>query len=204
MRKKECLRPYFAMEDNSRESSEQEQLAERRARNVYDRLYRFAEITAEGTYDAKCTLHYDPAKPASQREDEEIICLDRWSDLDVLRVVLVHDRSPATEGSFHAYEGHDIHRLNAVDTANLIQAYREVLRAWDLDDEDVNAASYAAFSDPEYKDEAILCECEIDSCERHWPSKSGHLRAESLADPYSCSTAKRTKDYWMFIDKIGR
>jgi hypothetical protein len=159
-------------------------------------LYRFSEITAEGHYDARCDVGFDPARPVPKDSKMKriIVCTDRATTFTIERVVTVHRRIAAPETILHGYSGWPLIPASEEETKELQRVYRETRAAWDDASDDIRET--AVFREQhEASDELWFCECLVDSCKNKWPTKGGHILL-TPNNPYYCMGAKKLDGRW--------
>ncbi len=178
-------------------------------------LYRFAEITAEGRYDATC----DPqgrADPYSEQNQTMVVCTDRATDFMMTRVIDVHKRWPATQGFLTEYRGWQLTMASTEEAKAVIVSYN-ALQLYDSDmiqrhDDEAYKVFRVTREDNEpvipetnplpSRDEAVLCKCIDDSCAGKWPKLTGHLYP-TVANPYRCAAAVRVGKDWRFLPEMN-
>lgn len=185
-----CVSPQFG--DPARRDEPDRSPAERTRRHL-DELYRFSDLTVEGRFDPK-------RWPIEGGGEAIAVCSDRCPDLVAVTVVQVHQRWPATQATFHTYEGELMPPMPRAAAKKMRADYAALQAAYGIELDEPSA--YKMFWD--LADDGtpstrlgVLCTCVEDSCTDQWPTKFGHT-IKSPNNPYTCLPAALIKGRWSF------
>lgn len=185
-----CLGIAFSTHDPRSSHDDASYRVEYAAKSLLEKIYRFAEITVEGTYDATCAPEPDVVKA----------CTDRATTFTAHTIVAVHKRFSASKGLFSMYEGDPLKPVSSNDSREVIHSYRALLKKWELEEE--KGAMYLVLRDTILgTDEAIICECLEGTCAGEWPTMSGRAYTESPANPFTCTPARKIDGKWLFWEE---
>ncbi len=164
---------------------------------LFDRLYRFAEVTVVGRYDASCDLGRDTGKPpgVNGKIEEIQICADRAPGLTIYRVLAVHKRWPATA---FAHADDTLFPVDPAVARAVFLAYSRAMSSFNPEiDPGTWKPDYRVFGVGDEAGSALLCICRTGQCKDAWPSS---LRATipAPANPYACVEASRVDGAWRF------
>ncbi len=198
-----CLRPEFDLLGDGKGGDDE---SGGRTEKASEELYRFAEITAIGRYDAKCDLGRGEPDPKDDKIQNLVVCTDRATNFRIVQVVAVHKRWPASKGLMTLYGGLKLSAANAADSARIVDAFNTLQAAegWKIDIKDrtkVFRVERDPNGDPNAPDKAFLCQCDDDSCEGTWPTRAGQIIA-TMVQPFQCVAAYRVKNAWVFPPRL--
>jgi hypothetical protein len=181
-----------------------------RSRPLMDELYRFAEVTVVGYYNATCQLGYDPdhpprtvkkpnGSPAAGELESIVVCTDRAGSFKIQQVLAVYRRWPATAVPV-AYPSSNgsLTPLSPSEGTDVFAAYKAAVSAvgpnYTVDWNPEHRAFRVKIDDDGW---TVLCVCRIEKCEGRWPSSVDHLTS-APSNPYACTDTTRVRDAWRF------
>lgn len=178
-----------------------------------EEMYRFAEITAQGIFDARCMIRYDPetsdGQPDENGDSEIYICTDRGTVFSVSDVLEVHKRWPPN--ATVRRQGDKLVNATPQETKRLKNAFLNSISISAQDDFLPEDIIFRAFTfeqgwlpthddNPAITQDAALCYRTSweELSEEEWPRTSFEALLPVVRKPFSCHRAEKAFGRWRF------
>ncbi|MDQ8029129.1 MAG: hypothetical protein REJ23_10400 [Brevundimonas sp.] len=164
-----------------------------------EKLFRFSVVTAEGVFNPSCLTNRPWPREPGARADDVVVCSDRATTWQSVRVRAVHRRLPSNAGLVFDRERGGLSPAPESVSVPVKTAYRDYLRLIGSDEDDPSAVFIPELANLKpglASEEARLCICLKDDCEADWPRRDVSVWARTSNDPYICHVALRTDGVW--------